>query len=133
MHQHSLSCITLQNMRLNILMILPSGIRHPCIQGIILVARSPKSKFRKFGTKTYENNSSFFLRFSYDDLRTTDPKRSGLYPFMVAASGNTSDLSAVNCLLKRDPSIVYVGKSHLCHQLCMYRYNTTCMFVGLSQ
>lgn len=34
------------------------------------------------GTKTYENNSSFFLRFSYEDSRTIDPKRSGLYTFM---------------------------------------------------
>ena len=35
----------------------------------------------------------------------------GLYPFMVAACGNTSDhLSAVYCLLRRDPSLVNGGE-----------------------
>ena len=62
------------------------------------------------GKKTYKNNSSFFVRLSYRDLRMVDPDRAGLYPFMIAASGNTSDLSAVNCLLRRDPSLAYGGK-----------------------
>ena len=62
------------------------------------------------GKKTYKNNSTFFVRLSDEDLRTTDPDRAGLYPFMVAASGNISDLSAVNCLLRRDPSVAYGGK-----------------------
>ena len=43
--------------------------------------------------------------------RMIDPDTAGLYPFMVAASGNTSDhLSAVYCLLRRDPSLVNGGK-----------------------
>ena len=43
--------------------------------------------------------------------RMIDPDRAGLYHFMVAASGNTSDhLSAVYCLLRRDPSLVNGGK-----------------------
>ena len=62
------------------------------------------------GNKTYTNNSTFFVRLSYEDLRTMDPDRAGLYPFMIAASGNTSDLSVVNCLLRRDPSLAYGGK-----------------------
>ena len=43
--------------------------------------------------------------------RTIDPDIAGLYPFMVAASGNTSDhLSAVYCLIRREPSLVHGGK-----------------------
>ena len=64
------------------------------------------------GKKNYKNKSSFFVRFTYEDLRTVDSDRApGLYPFMVAASGNTSDLSAVNFLLvRRDPSLAYEGE-----------------------
>ena len=63
------------------------------------------------GTKTYRNNITFFVRrLSDEDLRIVDPDRAGLYPFMIAASGNTSDLSAVNYLLRRDPSLAYGGK-----------------------
>ena len=39
-----------------------------------------------------------------------DPDRAGLHPFMAAASENPSDLSAVNCLLRRDPSIANGGE-----------------------
>ena len=43
--------------------------------------------------------------------RMIGPDRAGLYPFMVAACGSTSDhLSAVYCLLRRDPSLVNGGK-----------------------
>ena len=43
--------------------------------------------------------------------RMIDPDIAGLYPFMVAASGNTSHhLSAVYCLIRREPSLVHGGK-----------------------
>ena len=62
------------------------------------------------GTHTYRKNGAFFLRLNDEDLRIVDPERAGIYPFMVAASGNICDLSAVNCLLRRDPSVAYGGK-----------------------
>ena len=65
------------------------------------------------GKKTFkQNNSTFFVRISIGDLRMVNLDRAGLYPFMIAASGNTSYLSAVvNCLLsRRDPSLAYGGE-----------------------
>ena len=49
--------------------------------------------------------------YRINGIKMIGPDRAGLYPFMVAASGNTSDhLSAVYCLLRRDPSLVNGGK-----------------------
>ena len=62
------------------------------------------------GTHTYRKNGTFFLRLGDEDLRMIDPDRADLFPFMVAASGNTSDLPGVNCLLRKDPSLAYGGK-----------------------
>ena len=58
---------------------------------------------------TFKNNSLFFIRTLTDDqVREIDPV-TDLYPFMVAASGDTSDLSAVYVLLRRNPSLVRGG------------------------
>jgi hypothetical protein len=47
----------------------------------------------------------FFLHMSDEQVREID-SGTGLYPFMVSASGETSDLSAVYHLLRRNPSLV---------------------------
>ena len=61
------------------------------------------------GNKTFSSDGSFFLRaLSDDQLREIDPD-SDLYPFMVAASGETSDLSAVYVLLRRNPALARGG------------------------
>ena len=49
-----------------------------------------------------------FVCYSDDQVREIDPAND-LYPFMVAASGETSDLSAVYVLLRRNPSLVRGG------------------------
>jgi len=61
------------------------------------------------GTKTYKNNFMFFIGLSDEQIIEIDPG-TGLYPFMVLASGQTSDLSAVNYLLRRNPSLAHGGK-----------------------
>ena len=61
------------------------------------------------GKTTFKNNGLFFIRTLTDDqVREIDPV-TDLYPFMVAASGDTSDLSAVYVLLRRNPSLVRGG------------------------
>jgi hypothetical protein len=50
------------------------------------------------GTKTYKNNAMFFIRMSDEQIREIDGA-TDLYPFMVLASDQTSDLSAVNYLI----------------------------------
>ena len=59
------------------------------------------------GTQTFQQNSRFFTDMNPMDLRAADPTNNGLYPFMVAASEQTSDLDAVYYLLRRDPSVAY--------------------------
>ena len=61
------------------------------------------------GTKTYKNNAMFFIRMRDEEIREIDPG-TDLYPFMVLASDQTSDLSAVNYLLRRNPSLAHGGK-----------------------
>jgi hypothetical protein len=56
------------------------------------------------GHKTFIDDPMFFLEMSDEQVREIDPG-SDLYPFMVAASGQTSDLSAVYALLRRNPSL----------------------------
>jgi hypothetical protein len=51
----------------------------------------------------------FFLQMSDEQVREIDPG-SDLYPFMVAASGQTSDVSAVYALLRRNPSLSHRNK-----------------------
>ena len=63
------------------------------------------------GNKTFASDASYFLRtLSDDQVREIDPA-SDLYPFMVAASGETSDLSAVYVLLRRNPSLARGGNT----------------------
>ena len=59
--------------------------------------------------KTFNNNALFFLQMSDEQVREIDPGND-LYPFMVAASGQTSDLSAVYNLLRRNPSLAHRNK-----------------------
>ena len=61
------------------------------------------------GHKTFNNNAMFFLQMSDEQVREIDPGND-LYPFMVAASGQTSDLSAVYNLLRRNPSLAHCNK-----------------------
>jgi hypothetical protein len=56
------------------------------------------------GNKTYIDDPMFFLEMSDEQVREIDPG-SDLYPFMVAASGETCDLSAVYSLLRRNPAL----------------------------
>ena len=62
------------------------------------------------GNTTFKNNGFYFVRLSDDQVREIDPAND-LYPFMVAASRNTSDLAAVFTLLRRNPSLVRGGNS----------------------
>ncbi len=61
------------------------------------------------GTKTYKDNVMFFLGMIDEQVKKRDPG-TDLYPFMVLASDQTSDLSAVNYLLRRNPSLAHGGK-----------------------
>ena len=63
------------------------------------------------GGRTFDQDPMFFLDMSDEQVRELDPG-TGLYPFMVTASGETSDLSAVYHLLKRNPSLVNSGFAH---------------------
>jgi hypothetical protein len=56
------------------------------------------------GHKTFMDDAMFFLEMSDEQVREIDPG-SDLYPFMVAASGETCDLSAVYSLLRRNPAL----------------------------
>jgi hypothetical protein len=56
------------------------------------------------GKKKYIDDPMFFLEMSDEQVREIDPG-SDLYPFMVAASGETCDLSAVYSLLRRNPAL----------------------------
>ena len=82
---------------------------------ILIIYRFYKDEFCAFPIflkASLKRHTQYFIKFAYEDLRTVDSDRAaGLYPFMVAPSGNTSDLSAVNCLLvRRDPSLAYEGE-----------------------
>jgi hypothetical protein len=56
------------------------------------------------GNKTYIDDPMFFLEMSDEQVGEIDPGND-LYPFMVAASGETCDLSAVYSLLRRNPAL----------------------------
>ena len=58
------------------------------------------------GNKTFMDDAMFFLEMSDEQVRDIDPG-SDLYPFMVAASGETCDLSAVYSLLRRNPALAH--------------------------
>lgn len=64
------------------------------------------------GTKAYTTDAMFFLRMSDDEVGEIDPV-TDLYPFLLAASEETSDLSAVYYLLRRDPSLVLGGNANV--------------------
>jgi hypothetical protein len=61
------------------------------------------------GNKIFIDDPMFFLEMSDEQVREIDPG-SDLYPFMVAASGETCDLSAVYALLRRNPSLAHRSK-----------------------
>ena len=61
------------------------------------------------GYKTFIDDPMFFLEMSDEQVREIDPG-SDLYPFMVAASGETCDLSAVYSLLRRNPALAHRNK-----------------------
>jgi hypothetical protein len=62
------------------------------------------------GTKTYKDNVMFFIGMIDEQVKKRDPG-TDLYPFMVLASGQTSDLSAVYYLLKRKPLLIFGDES----------------------
>jgi hypothetical protein len=62
------------------------------------------------GNKTYIDDPMFFLEMSDEQVREIDPGND-LYPFMVAASGETCDLSAVYSLLRRNPALGIISSS----------------------
>jgi hypothetical protein len=57
------------------------------------------------GHKSHSKDAEFYLNMSDDQVREIDPGN-GLYPFMVAACDNNSDLGGVYYLLIRNPSLV---------------------------
>jgi hypothetical protein len=61
------------------------------------------------GHKTFMDDPMFFLEMSDEQVREIDPGND-LYPFMVAASGETCDLSAVYSLLRRNPALAHRSK-----------------------
>jgi hypothetical protein len=61
------------------------------------------------GHKSFMDDPMFFLEMSDEQVREIDPG-SDLYPFMVAASGETCDLSAVYSLLRRNPVLAHRSK-----------------------
>eukprot|EP01083_Nonionella_stella_P093962 263582_1 len=54
---------------------------------------------------SFSRNASIFVKSLDDQIETMDP-HSGLYPFMLAASDNMSDLDAVNYLVRRCPKVL---------------------------
>eukprot|EP00554_Chaetoceros_debilis_P016494 CAMPEP_0194125356 /NCGR_PEP_ID=MMETSP0150-20130528/59421_1 /TAXON_ID=122233 /ORGANISM="Chaetoceros debilis, Strain MM31A-1" /LENGTH=412 /DNA_ID=CAMNT_0038819161 /DNA_START=728 /DNA_END=1966 /DNA_ORIENTATION=- len=58
------------------------------------------------GKKTFHHDAAFFMGATDDEVEKKDPML-GLYPCMVAASGNTSDLYAVYTLLRRSPKVIF--------------------------
>lgn len=57
-------------------------------------------------TRTYKEDALFFLQATDGQISARDPT-TGLYPFMMVASlENESDLSAIYCLLRRNPKLV---------------------------
>eukprot|EP00554_Chaetoceros_debilis_P010948 CAMPEP_0194108142 /NCGR_PEP_ID=MMETSP0150-20130528/7893_1 /TAXON_ID=122233 /ORGANISM="Chaetoceros debilis, Strain MM31A-1" /LENGTH=388 /DNA_ID=CAMNT_0038796769 /DNA_START=13 /DNA_END=1179 /DNA_ORIENTATION=+ len=68
----------------------------------------PQVKFHaqlRRGTQTYDSTASFFANAIDDQIEAKDP-RLGVFPFMVAASDNRSDLDAVYYLLRRCPQVL---------------------------
>ena len=61
------------------------------------------------GNTTYMNSAAFVAGLKDYEIAEIDPE-TDLYPFMVAASGRTSDLSAVNYLLRRNPALVNTSR-----------------------
>jgi len=57
------------------------------------------------GNIPFSTTASVFVKATDDHIEAKDP-RSGLYPFMLAASENRSDLDAVNYLLRRCPKVL---------------------------
>mmetsp|Transcript_1964 Transcript_1964/g.2669 ORF Transcript_1964/g.2669 Transcript_1964/m.2669 type:complete len:412 (+) Transcript_1964:58-1293(+) len=57
------------------------------------------------GNTSFSTTASVFVKATDDHIEAKDP-RSGLYPFMLAASENRSDLDAVNYLLRRCPKVL---------------------------
>mmetsp|Transcript_1857 Transcript_1857/g.2658 ORF Transcript_1857/g.2658 Transcript_1857/m.2658 type:complete len:410 (+) Transcript_1857:99-1328(+) len=62
------------------------------------------------GKRTFKNNSCFFIKATDAQVNTMHPE-TGLYPFMLAAVGNKSDLAAVYYLLSRNPKLVGHGEN----------------------
>jgi hypothetical protein len=63
------------------------------------------------GNKTFNRDCMFFLHMSDEQVREIDPG-TDLYPFMVSDSDETSDLSAIYHLLRRNPSLANSGFAH---------------------
>jgi hypothetical protein len=57
------------------------------------------------GTKTFENDCFFFLRLSDDEIAEVDPVTKQ-YPFLIAATVGTGNLSTVYHLLSKNPSLL---------------------------
>eukprot|EP00979_Chaetoceros_neogracilis_P016980 scaffold10170_cov277-Chaetoceros_neogracile.AAC.1 len=57
------------------------------------------------GTKTFENDCLLFLRLSDDEIAEVDPVTKQ-YPFLIAATAGTGNLSTVYHLLSKNPSLL---------------------------
>jgi hypothetical protein len=64
------------------------------------------------GNESYMNSPMFFAGLRDDEIAEIDPG-TDLYPFMVTASGEISDLSAVYYLLRRNPALVNTSRRNV--------------------
>uniref|UniRef100_A0A7S3QI76 Uncharacterized protein n=1 Tax=Chaetoceros debilis TaxID=122233 RepID=A0A7S3QI76_9STRA len=60
------------------------------------------------GRRKFKKNSSFFIKATDNQVNSIHPE-TGLCPFMLAAVGNKSDITAVYYLLSRNPKLVGAG------------------------
>jgi len=54
---------------------------------------------------SFKTNALFVLHMSDEEIEERDPV-TDLYPFAIAASAETPDLSTIYCLLRRNPSLL---------------------------
>jgi len=67
-------------------------------------------------SKTLSNDGVFFVKMTDDEIAEVDPVTK-LYPFLVAANGETSDLSTIYFLLSKNPSLLERYREQVTGQL----------------
>ena len=67
-------------------------------------------------SKTLSNDGMFFVKMTDDEIAEVDPVTKQ-YPFLVAANGETSDLSTIYFLLSKNPSLLERYREQVTGQL----------------